>query len=1115
MQEYDFHQVFEYLEFQNFARDMVQKKENIWLESFAEGSDLGIDGRYVREDGYTIIFQAKRVRKVTQDLVLKEKEKLDKLVSMGGRVDRYILVLSGTPSLECKNKYVEILHPYLIKPEDIVTGRDLNNWLNSGDTRFREVEECYYKLWIPNTRTLQKVLYETVNGALIERSQLYLEQAMDAAQSFVVTEVYGKGLQTLQKNKVLIISGEPGVGKTTLASQLALFYLFRKGFQSYFFADSIDDLYVSRKAAGKKVIVFDDFWGKNGFDGFGNGRDTKALTDFFHHIQKTNDTVLILTTREYILEQGLKQNENFRELVVRHKLECRIEQYRREDKLRIFFGHLKKADMTWRQMQALTEASPRIIISKNFNPRVLEQFMETINFDTEPEECVEQLETYMDCPMNFWAEIFGWLTEEAKKVYLMLAIMPLPVEKDIVEACYYGKRRKDWRRTESEIRLNKFHNILAELEKTIIRTDLYNVQVVPIITIIFQNPSVRDFILSYIRQNRDGEEVKFLAENCRYFEQGVELLKILKPLEHVEELYEAILMRTLKNINSETINFYSEYSSHILSAGEQSILRQNFCMESDWIESEISRWFVLILLYERRKCMYFETSFRHMFAAIMEIMNKYPESILQEELLMFPEVAVHALKEGLYENAEMLISLYIETMMKNRLLLDGYDFVKRPEWKVYLENNSKELSEYFDKYYRAEMCIAAVRGDMDEFVDLEEEREWKREQYELPEESDVSSYVQKYEGWLEQGEYEDFEEEDDSLTEVIRLSRKVSEIWEAFREGYVEEILPVKVIDVEDWLNFNPVSKAVKSVLSDREIQENTFWAFFMQDEESIQFLVRLIEEKKQLSKTLLGAIHEMVNFVECQCGITLEEWRQIFSALQLEKHPEYIWSETELKELYPDIWLWNEEKAERLVKEGIFIREHHWYRLFNSAFITGIHMVWVQTFSREEKELYYRQFSLQREPEDLEVEALHEIAPKLFEQYILWPAAEKLYQDYDSPFLEESIHLLAKDADLTFRLVGQELLVSGMSLREYFFLLQSIHVFDFGDLSLNGLTNEQKQILQKSGLLDGTSKEIRVMDIIEKGMLKALGIYTALEEQWRQICKLHREGLENGYGVL
>ena len=83
MKPYDFYNSFSPLEFQNFARDMIQIREDIFIESFAEGKDMGIDGRHVRADGYTINMQAKRLLNTSERILCvarKEKAKLDNLV---------------------------------------------------------------------------------------------------------------------------------------------------------------------------------------------------------------------------------------------------------------------------------------------------------------------------------------------------------------------------------------------------------------------------------------------------------------------------------------------------------------------------------------------------------------------------------------------------------------------------------------------------------------------------------------------------------------------------------------------------------------------------------------------------------------------------------------------------------------------------------------------------------------------------------------------------------------------------------------------------------------------------------------------------------------------------
>lgn len=60
MKNYDFHQLLEPLEFQEFARDMIQVREKIDMEAFREGPDQGIDARCITPEGKCIILQAKR-----------------------------------------------------------------------------------------------------------------------------------------------------------------------------------------------------------------------------------------------------------------------------------------------------------------------------------------------------------------------------------------------------------------------------------------------------------------------------------------------------------------------------------------------------------------------------------------------------------------------------------------------------------------------------------------------------------------------------------------------------------------------------------------------------------------------------------------------------------------------------------------------------------------------------------------------------------------------------------------------------------------------------------------------------------------------------------------------
>ena len=364
---YDFHSWLEPAEFQKFARDMIQARENIYLETFAESGDGGIDGRYVREDGYTVIFQAKRIRDGMLNAARKEKEKLDRLP----RVDRYILVFSTDGKPGTKDKIREILSPYVLRNEDIVFAADLNNYLAREPEVYQKVLGNYLKLWIQNADALKEVLFEAVNGSMVSRSEISWDDAVEKARVFVETDVYIRALKKLRTNRALIISGAPGVGKTTLAEQLGLYFCARCGFSHYLYISNMENLHASLGLPGKKVLIFDDFWGSCRLDGFSDRAQTREPLSFIEYIQKKKDTVLIITTREYILEQGLEQNEDFRRFVEQHKIDFRMEEYGKADRLRIYLGHLKNSSLTWNQLQAMSSAGEEVIYSHNYIPRLI------------------------------------------------------------------------------------------------------------------------------------------------------------------------------------------------------------------------------------------------------------------------------------------------------------------------------------------------------------------------------------------------------------------------------------------------------------------------------------------------------------------------------------------------------------------------------------------------------------------------------------------------------------------------------------------------------------------------------------------------------------------------
>lgn len=193
MSSYDFNVVFSPLEFQDFARDILQIREKKIFESFAEGKDEGIDGRYIAEDGESIILQAKRLKNVNSrilSVMRDEKRKMDRLIQTGKRVDRYILALSDDLDPQRKEQIISLMAPYIINAGDIITKKDFNNML--GMTEYQETEKKYYQLWFPSVNILNQQLFDIVNSTLLSRSKIRYDDILKEKDIFVETEIFRK-----------------------------------------------------------------------------------------------------------------------------------------------------------------------------------------------------------------------------------------------------------------------------------------------------------------------------------------------------------------------------------------------------------------------------------------------------------------------------------------------------------------------------------------------------------------------------------------------------------------------------------------------------------------------------------------------------------------------------------------------------------------------------------------------------------------------------------------------------------------------------------------------------------------------------------------------------------
>ncbi|MCU0287501.1 MAG: restriction endonuclease, partial [Acidobacteria bacterium] len=354
------------IDFENLVRDLLQSQLSVRLESFKAGKDFGIALRYSKSKASGLIIQAKHYSEtgfkgLLSDLKLKEKPKIDRL-----QPARYILATSVSLSPANKDKIIQVLFPHIKRPDAIYGKEDLNNLLGL----FPDIEKQHFKLWLSSIVILEEILHSKI----LNQTKLAFKNITDKSRVYVVNQSFHDAIKILKEYNYVIIAGIPGIGKTTLANMLVLY--FRK--KNYDFIDvsyDISEAYSMPDRKGPRVYRYDDFLGRTALEEKLRKNEDRRLFDFISSIRKDKNSKLILTTREYILKQAQTDYEILNGPFF-EKPQCIVDlsQYTRPIRAQILYNHLYFSKLPKEYIEEIVRQATylKIVDHPNYNPRIIE-----------------------------------------------------------------------------------------------------------------------------------------------------------------------------------------------------------------------------------------------------------------------------------------------------------------------------------------------------------------------------------------------------------------------------------------------------------------------------------------------------------------------------------------------------------------------------------------------------------------------------------------------------------------------------------------------------------------------------------------------------------------------
>lgn len=487
MLDYDF-KILQPSEFECFSRDLLQAREDIFIESFADGRDKGIDLRFAYSKDKTCIVQCKRYKE-WKELKGKLKEEVEKVKRLSPQ--RYILTTSVDLTVKQKDEVLAMFNPFILSGMDVLGKKDLNNLLEKNP----EIEKNYHKLWLASTNVLNTI----INRATLNWSSFELEKIEKDIRLYVENESLNKALDVLKENHYVVISGIPGIGKTTLARML-VYTMLARGYEEFVYVDDMDTAAKMFSKEKRQIFFFDDFLGANSFVQQSVSFENKLIT-FIDKVRNSKHTLFILSTREYVLSEAMAHYEKLSMSNIDiAKCTIELEYYTKTIRAKILYNHLAEANMPPEYINVFIDKRGymTIINHQNFNPRVIESIIKEQIWETiDSNDFANKVKEFFDNPISVWQFAFEKLDVETRYTLLVLGTMGGHVRLDDFQEGY----RHFCILTSQEVGLKyddvKWRQSLKVLMNCFLKIDNRN----GIKLVTMYNPSIADFIVFYLNQN--------------------------------------------------------------------------------------------------------------------------------------------------------------------------------------------------------------------------------------------------------------------------------------------------------------------------------------------------------------------------------------------------------------------------------------------------------------------------------------------------------------------------------------------------------------------------------------------------------------------------------------
>ena len=562
------------IEFESLCQDVMSVKLGKPLERFGSGRDGGID---LTDNCHTkqIVIQVKHyVKTDTAGLIRTLEKEVDKVRRLAPK--EYYLCCSKDLTPDSKDKIFSMFSKYMSTPSSIITSIELDDFLS--DPVNCNILRKHYKLWIESTNMLTSFF---ANNVFID-SEVLLWDVKNDIKQFVKTTAFTAAIDCLSKKNILLIVGNPGVGKSITSKMIVLNYA-AQGYQVRYSTNGSD--YTSIKKAisasrdTKEIILLDDCFGQSYFrmKEFGE----QELLSLIKYVNLNPNKVLLLNSRVSIYNEARKRSIDLVKSFDKKEFKAYIldmDTLSIEDKGMILYNHLYFSALPQEYFDNVktNKNYRKIVLHDNYSPRIVEFVcLPSQRKNISPSGFTTFVIHCLDYPDQIWRNEFEDRLQVADRSLLttLYSLTETVAPYELVMRCY---EKRLCRMSGVDTSINQFENATNRLNGSMIKIcDAQGIKMLGV-----ANPSVNDFLKAYLEEN------------------SVEKAKLIEC---------SICIWQYKRLLTE-----QEYKEHMLVAlSDHSILDYQYASEYDRC-GIITYYCAKFSVYDKAYCSYIHNYFMHM-----------------------------------------------------------------------------------------------------------------------------------------------------------------------------------------------------------------------------------------------------------------------------------------------------------------------------------------------------------------------------------------------------------------------------------------------------------------------------------------------------------------------